>query len=95
MKEYIAAKSEGLISGEEAMVNLVNCVKELRNGCQEQQQPEIWDEWLDKAKTELPGELYKRMLFQNVRYLKKDSRLLTLEVKTAMREEQPELEDLD
>lgn len=37
MKEYIAAKSEGLISGEEAMVNLVNCVKELRNGCQEQQ----------------------------------------------------------
>lgn len=87
MKNYIAAKSEGLISGEEAIMSLVNCVKELRNGCQEQQEPDIWDEWLDTAKTELPAEMYKRMLLENVRYLKKDNRLLTLTVKAAMREE--------
>jgi hypothetical protein len=51
MKDYIAAKSEGLISGDATIINLINCVKELRNGCQEQQEPDIWDEWLDRAKT--------------------------------------------
>jgi hypothetical protein len=75
MSNYIYAKSQVLL-GEEALGELIQCVSALRRGCDEQQERNFWDDWLDHAKGNLNSKLYDRILHEGLLYLKKDSREL-------------------
>lgn len=60
MNEYICGKS--LISNEETMTGLIQCISAMRRGCDEQQEASYWDDWLVNAKTALPKKLYERII---------------------------------
>lgn len=75
MSAFIAAKSQGLLT-DELIRELLLCVSELRRGCDEQQEKEYWDRWLDEGQGNLPAKLFERIKSEGLLYLKKDNRLL-------------------
>lgn len=69
MMEFIESKMK--MNHPETYQHLFDCMKAMREASKSQKEEKVWDSWLDRAKSNIPGDLLNKLKSEGLGFLEK------------------------